>query len=621
MAYKFQVGAAIMSGSLTQEGDITGEGNLALANSATIGCAADADLITLASTSVAFANNVDVNVAKAGGLQIAGAAVTSTATEINLLDAITRGSIIYGNSSGASARLAAGSANTVLSTDGTDIGYSQIDNAMIDSSAGIQLSKLESVTSARIIVGNGSNVATAVAMSGDIAIDNAGATTIQANAVEGSMLNNNIVSGLDDIGAALATTDELIVSDNGTIKRTDLSRLSTMMQSTGLADSSGQLSVAAAQTSISSIYNAGLIVGRGASDAHIDFSTDDQIQFDIDNAATLNLSANGINLQQGGIQVPAGADIDAAGAGAANLYASVGANNLTIGGSTSTVVIPGNLTVSGTTVEIDAAFVVTSSIQFEGVTPDGNEISLTSADPSADRTITLPDLTGHIPLIAGAIGNANVTAAEFLLLDGGSSVGTDALADADGFMHNDNGTMKHTQVIKIAELAFSKVSGDATVASNGALTIANDAVQAAMLNDDCISGFDDIGADIAGTDELLISDAGTLKRTDMSRLKTFIGSGTAAITEHGDADRTMAVGVNVATANMSANRTWTLPASAGLTAGESVKIKAAGLTNGNITIARAGSQTIDGSLTSIVLESSNAAVELVYVGADDWRLF
>ena len=49
--------------------------------------------------------------------------VTSNATEINILDAITRGSIIYGNSSGATARLAAGDADQVLTSDGTDISW------------------------------------------------------------------------------------------------------------------------------------------------------------------------------------------------------------------------------------------------------------------------------------------------------------------------------------------------------------------------------------------------------------------------------------------------------------------------------------------------------------------
>ena len=71
---------------------------------------------------------------------------------------------------------------------------------------------------------------------------------------------------------------------------------------------------------------------------------------------------------------------------------------------------------------------------------------------------------------------------------------------------------------------FGNVSGDATVAAGGALTIANTAVQAAMLNNDIVSGLDDIGAAIASTDEFIISDAGTIKRSDISRLTTFFQS-------------------------------------------------------------------------------------------------
>ena len=51
------------------------------------------------------------------------AAIDSSATEINQLDGISRGSILYGNASGATARLAKGSAGTVLSSDGTDISW------------------------------------------------------------------------------------------------------------------------------------------------------------------------------------------------------------------------------------------------------------------------------------------------------------------------------------------------------------------------------------------------------------------------------------------------------------------------------------------------------------------
>jgi len=57
------------------------------------------------------------------GLTIGATALTATGTEINQLSAITRGSIIYGNASGATARLAAGGASTVLTSDGTDISW------------------------------------------------------------------------------------------------------------------------------------------------------------------------------------------------------------------------------------------------------------------------------------------------------------------------------------------------------------------------------------------------------------------------------------------------------------------------------------------------------------------
>ena len=49
--------------------------------------------------------------------------ITSSTSELNLLDAVARGKIIYGNASGASALLSPGSANQVLTSDGTDISW------------------------------------------------------------------------------------------------------------------------------------------------------------------------------------------------------------------------------------------------------------------------------------------------------------------------------------------------------------------------------------------------------------------------------------------------------------------------------------------------------------------
>ena len=53
-------------------------------------------------------------------------------------------------------------------------------------------------------------------------------TTITADAVEASMLNNNVISGQTAIGTVVAT-DELLISDAGTIKRADVSQLADVI--------------------------------------------------------------------------------------------------------------------------------------------------------------------------------------------------------------------------------------------------------------------------------------------------------------------------------------------------------------------------------------------------------
>jgi hypothetical protein len=56
--------------------------------------------------------------------------------------------------------------------------------------------------------------------------------------------------------------------------------------------------------------------------------------------------------------------------------------------------------------------------------------------------------------------------------------------------------------------------------SVGTSQLASDAITAAKLNDDIISGQTALGATPADTDEFLVSDAGTLKRVDYSYLKS-----------------------------------------------------------------------------------------------------
>jgi len=80
-----------------------------------------------------------------------------------------------------------GDTNTVTSTmvDGSLV------NTNIAANASIAFSKLAALTSAQIIVGNGSNVPTAVAVTGDIGINNAGLTSITAGAIVNADISNS----------------------------------------------------------------------------------------------------------------------------------------------------------------------------------------------------------------------------------------------------------------------------------------------------------------------------------------------------------------------------------------------------------------------------------------------
>jgi len=63
------------------------------------------------------------------------------------------------------------------------------------------------------------------------------------------------------------------------------------------------------------------------------------------------------------------------------------------------VTIAGDLTVSGTTTTVDSSTInVTNSFTFEGSTADSFETTLTVEDPTADRTVTIPNATGQIVL-------------------------------------------------------------------------------------------------------------------------------------------------------------------------------------------------------------------------------
>ena len=69
--------------------------------------------------------------------------------------------------------------------------------------------------------------------------------------------------------------------------------------------------------------------------------------------------------------------------------------------------ITGNLSVGGTTTVVDTVTMnAQNAVLFEGATADAHETTLTVTDPTADRTITLPNETGTLITSASAATNA-----------------------------------------------------------------------------------------------------------------------------------------------------------------------------------------------------------------------
>ena len=152
-----------------------------------------------------------------------------------------------------------------------------------------------------------------------------------------------------------------------------------------------------------------------------------------------------------------------------------------------------------------------SSLVFEGSTADDYETTFAITDPTADRTITFPDASGTLVttgdtgtvtngMLAGSIALtklANLTSAQ-LIVGNGSNVPTAVT-----------------------------MSGDATLANTGALTIADDAVTYAKIQDvsatDKILGRSTAGAGVV--EEISCTSAGRalLDDADASAQRTTLG--------------------------------------------------------------------------------------------------
>jgi len=120
------------------------------------------------------------------------------------------------------------------------------------------------------------------------------------------------------------------------------------------------------------------------------------------------------------------------------------------------------------------------------------------------RDLYFADISGQATVAAG--GALSLAAAAIT----GQTEKTGDVADADELMVADAGGLKRLDFSVLRDAVFNDVSGDATVAAGGALTIAANAVEDSMLNDNVATGLAGDGL-AASSGVLAVQVSGALK--------------------------------------------------------------------------------------------------------------
>jgi len=173
----------------------------------------------------------------------------------------------------------------------------------------------------------------------------------------------------------------LDASDSSVTKKEGLDDLATLFAGAGLTSANSVLAVgagtgitvnandvatAAAQTSITSIYNSNLALGHGSSHANIDFSTDNSIIFDIDGTSQ-------IQLDDGALKPTTDSDVDL---GTSSLYFK--------DAYIDTITTTGNVNVGGTLSVSGNNFSNVADISLDSISAATNDINISLTDNRAN---------------------------------------------------------------------------------------------------------------------------------------------------------------------------------------------------------------------------------------------
>ena len=265
----------------------------------------------------------------------------------------------------------------------------------------------------------GIGAALSIGTAGQILKVNSGASELEFGDVTAIV---NIDAATDGSSVTLAASDKFLFSDGGTEKYLLASQIDTYV--------SGTSSTLTNKTLTAPTING--VVGGTTTSQTISTLTTGTISgssLTLDSAADIILDAGGADVLLKDDGTTYGSLTNSSG----NLIIKSGSTTaMTMSGAN--VTVAGNLTVEGTTTTVDSSTIqIQNAFVFEGATDDSSETTLTTVDPTADRTISLPNVSGTLPVLAVA-STTQITATpeELNILDGVSGVSTAEINFLDG---------------------------------------------------------------------------------------------------------------------------------------------------------------------------------------------
>ena len=479
----------------------------------------DLQVDQLIAASLDISGDVDVDgTLETDALSINGTAVTSTAAELNILDGVTSTAAELNLVDGITAGTVSASLAVIVDSNKDITGFrnvtltGELDAATLDISGDADI---DGTLEADAITVGGTALNTVIAGVTVTDATNAAHVSVADNE---STNENNLIPFIED---ASATGNVGLESDGDFTYNPSTGRL-TATQLAGTLQTAAQANVTSLGT-LTTLTVDNVII-NGTTIGHTD-DTD------------LMTVADGVLTVAGEISVTT-LDI-----GGTNVTSTAAELNI-LDGVTSTAAelnILDGVTSTATELNIlDGVTATTAELNLlDGGTSVGSSITLADSDGIVTndggtmKTIPASDIKTYVGISAGALAITNLD------IDGGTDIGAD-LVDADEIIVDDGGggTNRRSDLTRVKKYIFSAVSGDATASDTGALTIANTSVETAMiaadaiteakiaddavesehLNNNVISGQTALTSGLATTDELLISDGGTIKRMDVSVL-------------------------------------------------------------------------------------------------------